>query len=145
MSWVRCPVCRTLTTDEEPPLCLGCGRLLQTPAGRPLTALEAPEVERTARRDIRGSQIVLAGTGALFIWGLASADLPVAWRALLWGVLALGGTVWAISAVSTPGPSFDTVGRVVIKLFALLGILMLVGTSLGIALLIYLLLTCKGM
>ena len=146
MSWVRCPRCLTYGNSHHSPTCLLCGEPwgdLDRPA-----LLEPPEVEREVQKDVRKSRWAVVFLGVVGFTGVisiaSSQRFTPLQRMSLLGAVCLGGIIGLLTLVGTPGPVVETFGRVVIRIFVVAGILMLVATAIGIALIIYLFILCSS-
>ncbi len=143
--WIRCRSCRTLGDPERTPFCPACGDELRP--GDPGAPREAPEVERSAARDLRSSTGVIGGLGVLglvglswfFFLNLGSALRGVSVVGLL---LLIGGTVYFLSRKDDP--KVAAAGRAVLKGFAVVGVLFIAGIALIFALIVYLFVLCAG-
>ena len=136
----RCQKCRTFCEGDAPILCSMCGSLLPATPGRPVQPAEAPA---QARRDHGSARIAFSVIGILaalnFSLGLGTSGLLVPFLAIL---LILAALVSLLARGMNP--DVDRAGRVILNVFAGIGILVVVAAAAAFGLLILLFVVCAS-
>ena len=143
MTLRRCPSCRTLCDAERDLRCFACGAEFGAAAAVERTH---PPVILAARRDTRmanGALFVFALIGGIGVFNVALLPgLDGLGQILLLVVLAASAVVGTACVFRNPGPSHDTAGRVILKVFATLGVAFLALAALLVGLVVLIFVTC---
>lgn len=144
MNIVRCQRCRTLANAGYR-FCYVCGAEYAT--GGRLAAFAPPLAEREARRASHGSSAVLGVFGGLGAIGSVYAAMLVdieAWQKLLLLLLVAGGAVFGFVSAYRPDSQHAAMGRVVLRAFATIAWLILLGLVVCVGIVLYLFALCVG-
>ena len=137
MMFRRCPTCRTLCDAERDPRCFACGAPLPAAVHSPE---QARQVQRETRGDLSAGKFLLALLGGLAVlgWFLSPKSLPI----LFLSLLPLAAVVALLLA--SPDSRFNAAGKVVLTVFAGIGVVALVAIAVGVALLVHFLVACAN-
>jgi hypothetical protein len=142
LSQVRCPNCRTVA-DAAFRFCFVCGVEYASGFKSPVFAPRPVDIQ--VRRDTKSSGVAIAvfgsfgAIGALHI--VVVMPIPVIQKALL-VLLVAGFAAFGFVAAFRQGSEHEALGRAVLKGFAVIAWLMLIGAVVVAGLLIYLFVLC---
>jgi hypothetical protein len=143
--WLRCRRCRTIVGDEHR-FCYACG---EPTSGAPKVGEEHAAAESHARRDLRRSGTVGSVLGILGVIGALHVavviDIEPIQKLLLLLVVGVLGAVGIASLVpKKPGSEtpLSEAGRVVLRGFAVIAVVLAIGIVAAVGLLIFLFVLC---
>jgi hypothetical protein len=140
MRGVRCPKCRSFCDPEQIARCQLCGAPLPEAALRPERA--APKVHRETRRDLGSTRITFAVIGGLALLNFSLGLGVGGFRLHSPVVLLILVAVAALFVRRKKLPDVDGAGRVILNIFATIGIVVVGALCIGFGLLLLLFIAC---